>query len=417
MNRAALLLMLAALLGAADAACTVPAAVAEALTKAAQSEPAAAAELLAGYRGPAHPLIALALAQAQLRQRIDATEAAERARLLAAAETGFREALRLDAELRTAHLGLAQCAVERADWPAAVAAATAGIDLATADRAQLGFLASTAWRAGDTRLATVAAQQGILRFPDDAGLRRIELSVLAHAGRGEDARQAALALLARTPNDRELWRHLAWAAHATGRSDEALAALESGLLLDPADTAWRRRLAEAQLAAALPQAALATITPLLGEPATTETELLLLAVRCAAEAGVIDKARAWIAATPEVKRPRNLRLLAARLAVQSGDLAEAGAALDALVALGEREAAVLAWAASLAEQRQEPARAEALYRQAIAGDGPGSSAASLRLVNLYLGQQRRTEAATILASYLLKHPEDQQARALQARLR
>lgn len=393
---------LIAVLPAADGPHVVPAAVAEVLGRAAQAEPAEVVKLVDAYHGPVHPLLVLALAQAHWRLGHDA------------AESGFREALRLDAGLRPAHLGLAQCAARREDWATAVSEAAAGIDLATADRAQLTFLASTAWRAGDARLATVAAQQGILRFPDDAGLRRIELALLEQAGRGEDARQAALALLARTPADRELWRHLAWAAHASGHPDEALAALEAGLVLDPSDRAWRRRLAEAQLAQALPQAALTTVRPLLAEPATAEVGLVQLAVRCAADAGDIAQARTWIAAVPEATRSRELRLQAARLAVQANDLAAAGSALDALVALGERDAGILTWAASLAEQRQEPARAEALYRQAIAAEG--SASASLRLVAMYLAQQRREEAATVLASHLLRHPDDQQARALQARL-
>ena len=62
------------------------------------------------------------------------------------------------------------------------------------------------------------------------------------------------------------------------------------------------------------------------------------------------------------------------------------------------------------------ARAEALYLQAAAADGPAAGAASLRLVARYLKQGLRDEAAVTLASYRAKAPEDHQARALQAQL-
>ncbi len=389
-----------AVVSAAELPQPVPRPVAELLDRIAAAEPAEVIAQVDSWSGAAHPL--LLLVRGQARVRLDRH---------AEAEADFRAALELDPRLRQARLGLAQCAVAREDWTAASREAAAGIDPIEADAAQLGFLAGVALRAGDWRLATLAAQQGILRFPDDVALRRTELAVLAHAGRAEDARQAALALLARAPQDAGLWRQLAWAAQETGRDAEALAALEAASAAAPADLGLRQRLAAQQLAHGLPQAALVTVRPLMAEPATVDDALLLLASRAAAEGGDLPQARAWLAATPEQRRSRAQRIQAARLAVQAGDQRDAAAALDALIAAGEREATVLAWAASLAEADGDDARAEALYLRAAE-----LPAAALRMVAMYLRQDRRDEAATHLATYLAAHPDDAQARALQERL-
>ena len=143
---------------------------------------------------------------------------------------------------------------------------------------------------------------------------------------------------------------------------------------------------------------------------------MLTASRAAAEAGELAQARTWLDAVPDKERSRALRLQAARLAVQANDAAEASTALDALIALGEQDASVLAWAGSLAETRGDAARAEALYLKASGAEGQASAAASLRLVALYLKQERIDEARTTLATHLVKRPDDQQARALQAQL-
>lgn len=417
-RRLALLPLLVAAVHAADPVRTVPPEAAELLNAVAGLEPAEALLRFAAYKGPEHAMIALVRGQARWRLSQDAQAPEARRAALAEAEADFAAALKLDPELRQAHLGLAQCAAARDDWHAASRAVAAAFEPGRSDRGLVIFLAQAAQRAGDWRLATLAAQEGILRFPDDDALRRVELSVLANAGRGEDARQAVLALLARNPDDVELWNHLAWAAHATGREDESLAAREAALAVRPDDRILRRRLAEAQLGRGLPQAALATVAPLLGErpdhAALSDAGLMQLACRAASDAGEPARARAWLAAVPEAARNRDLRLLDARLAVQAGDPAAAAAALEALIALGEGDPGVLTWAASLAEQRGDAARAEALLLRAIAAEG--GAAASLRLAALYIRQDRRDEAAGILATHLAKHPEDAQARALQARL-
>lgn len=419
-RRTAVLALLVTALAAADAERKVSLEVATLLTAAAKEEPAAALKRIADYQGEAHPLITLTRAQLHWRLALDTKDEAGARVQREAAEKAFADALKQDATLRQAHLGLAQCAAAREDWTTASREAALGVDHATAGRPELTFLAHAALRAEDWRLAAIAAQHGILRFPDDGQLRRVELAVLMNAGRGEDVRQAVLALLAKEPADAELWRQLAWAAQDTRREDEALAALEAAVLLKPDDRALRRSLADTQLARGMPHAALASVRPLIGQPpaaaALGDAALMLTASRAAAEAGELAQARAWLDAVPEKERTRALRLQAARLAVQANDAAAAGAALDALVALGEQDAGVLAWAGSLAETRGDAARAEALYLKASGAEGQASSAASLRLVALYLRQGRLDEARSTLATHLAKRPDDAQARALQAQL-
>ncbi|MBA3700664.1 MAG: tetratricopeptide repeat protein [Planctomycetes bacterium] len=390
------------------------------LTEVNKAEPAAALELLRAYKGDAHPLITLTLAQTHWRLMSTTSDAAAARLHREAAEKAYTETLKLDATLRQAHLGLAQCAAAREDWITASREAAAGVDPSLADRGEVTFLAHAALRAQDWRLASIAAQQGILRFPDDNTLRRIEVTVLQHAGRAEDVRQAVLALLAKQPDDADLWRHLAWAAQETRRDDEALAALEAAVVLKPTEHTLRRALAEAQLARGLAHAAVTNFALLIGEPpnaqALGDAALMLSASRAAAESGALAQGRAWLAAIPESGRTRPLRLQSARLAVQAGDEAAAASALDTLIALGEQDANVLAWAGSLAESAGDLARAEALYLKASGSDNATASAASLRLVALYLKQERIEDARSTLATHLAKRPDDQQAKALQAQL-
>lgn len=420
LSAALLAVALAAPLCAADAKREVTAEQAKLLNEVAKAEPAAALTTLTAYQGEPHALITLALAQTHWRLAGTSTDETTARTHRDAAEKSYRAALTLDAKLREAHLGLAQCAAARDDWKTASREAAAGIDPSLGDRVEVTFLAHAALRAEDWRLAGIAAQQGILRFPDDATLRRIEVAVLQHAGRAEDVREAVLALLAQNPADADLWRHLAWAAQETRREDEALAALEAAVVLKPDDRALRRSLADTQLARGMPHAALANLTLLIGTPpraaALSDANLILAASRAAAEAGNLAQGRAWLDAVPEQERTRPLRLQSARLAVQAGDQQAAAVALDALIALGEQDASVLTWAGSLAEGRGDLARAEALYLKASGSDAPSASAASLRLVALYLKQERLEDARGTLATHLAKRPDDAQARALQAQL-
>jgi len=389
----------------------VPKPVAETLT-AAQEATTAEATLAAldAHRGEGHALLDLVRGQTLL--RLGADDPAQ----LGAAEAAFTAALARDAGLRQAHLGLAQTAALRADWPAALIACGAAIDLTTATADELNFYASAAWQARDWRLVNVLLAHGIARFPTHDGFRRLELAALVHGGRADEARQAVLALLDRHPDDAELWRHLAWSAQTSGDETQALAALEMAVLTAPDDAALRQRLAAVQLGRGMPAAALATLRPLLVDPAAAEPALLMLAVRAAADGDARDQARAWLAAVPEARRTRDQRLVAARLAVQDGDHAAALIAVTALVELGENDAQVLAWAGQVSEQAADDARAEAFYSQAAATEHPIAAAATLRLVALYLRQERLDDASALLALHLAKHPDDAQARTLQQRL-
>ena len=396
--------------------------VAKLLNELATDQPIDALKRLSNYKGENHPLIQLTLAQTHWRLASAALNPQETSLHRDAAEKAYAETLKLDPTVRQAHLGLAQCAAARNDWLVSSREAAAGVEPTLSERSEVTFLAHAALEAKDWRLAGLAAQHGILRFPDDDALRRIELAVLMHAGRAEDTRQAVLALLAKEPTDAELWRHLAWAAQETKRDDEALAALEAAMMLKPNDRSLRRSLAESQLARGMPQAAFVTVKVLVGQPPLTEVlsdEALMITVSRAAaeaEAGELQQGRAWLAAIPETKRTRPLRLQAARLAIQAGDQQAAAAALDALIALGEQDATVLTWAGSLAEQRDDVARAETLYVKASSGENAAASAASLRLVALYIKQKRLDDARVVLATHLAKRPDDQQAKALQAQL-
>lgn len=389
----------------------VPKAVAETLIAARDAAtPVAALAALDAHRGEGHALIDLVRGQTLLRLGADDPQQ------LDAAQAAFTAALERQADLRQAHLGLAQTAALRGDWPAALRASGAAFDLDAGSADELQFYANAAWQARDWRLANVLITQGIARFPDHDGFRRLELAALVHGGRADDARQAVLALLDRHPGDAELWRHLAWSAQSSGDEAQALAALEMAMLTAPDDAGLRQRLGAFQLARGMPAAATATLRPLLDDPASAPADLLLLAVRAAAESGAREQARQWLAAVPETRRTRDQRLLAARLAVQDDNHASALTAITALVDLGETDPQILAWAGQVSEQANDDARAEAFYTQAAAAEHPIAAAANLRLIALYLRQDRHDDATALLALHLAKHPDDAQARALQQRL-
>jgi len=397
-------------LSAAEAT-AVPKPVADTLI-AAQNAATAEAALAAldAHKGEGHALLDLVRGQTLLRLGADDPTR------LAAAEAAFTAAIGRDANLRQAHLGRAQTAALRGDWPTVLSACGTGIELATCTVDELQFYANAAWQARDWRLANVLISHGIARFPAHDGFRRLELAALVHGGRADEARQAVLALLDRHPHDAELWRHLAWSAQTNGDEDQALAALEMAVLAAPDDAALRQRLGGLQFSRGMPHAAVVTLRPLVSDPATADSGLLVLAARAAADSDARNQARDWLAAVPEARRTRDQRLLAARLAVQDDDHAAAAAAVTALVALGETDPQVLAWAGQVCEQAEDDARAEAFYSQAAAAEHPIAAAANLRLVALYLRQDRLDDATALLALHLAKHPNDAQARSLQQRL-
>jgi tetratricopeptide (TPR) repeat protein len=383
---------------------TVPEELAQALNAARQAgDVATALKSLEGYRGPAHPLLSLALGHAYARS--DRQEDAEKS---------YRQALALDPLLHEAGLGLAGLAARREDWSAARQLLAAHCDANADDRALLLY-AQAAWRTGDARLATVLTQQGLVRFPDQPGFRRLDLALLIQARRWAEAAAAARSALAIAPRQAELWRQLAYCEQEAGHPETAVAALEAAWLVDQ-DPTTRRRLAEAQLALGQATAALPHFRALVGEPARPESladaGLMAVSARAAADGGEPALARAWLAAVPPPQRDRGMCLLTARLALQAGDAQAAEVALEPLLGQGEADPAVLRWAGNLAEKRGDAARAEALYRQAAGCDGAQARLATLNLAHLLHRDGRSEEALKLLAIHLDRHPDDAQARAL-----
>ncbi len=362
------------------------------------AEPAKDVELIQAYKGPDHALVRLALGNALFELKRPAE-----------AKAAFSAALVLDPTLRQAHFGLARLAADAQDWKGALRELGPAVDVTSVDRSVLVFFAQCAVQAEDWRLAGTLSTIGMTRFPEERSFRRIDLALLIRSGRSAEARTAILALLDEQPTEVDQWRNLAWtASKPDGDVQDLLAAIELASLAAPADAALKRQLADARLANHLPHAALAVFRELAAGSA--DGALMEAAARAAAEAGEPAEGRAFLARVPAEKRTRNQRLLAARLAIQAEDPAGAAAALKELITLGERDPQVLAWAGQLAEQGGDAAGAEAFYQQA------SSPAATLRLVALYLRQERFDEASVLLATYLAKQPDDAQAKALQAHL-
>ncbi|MCX8039525.1 MAG: tetratricopeptide repeat protein [Planctomycetota bacterium] len=384
-------------------------AVSDLLARLRQAAPQEVVEAIDRWPPPLPAALALARGEAQWRL---ALAAADPAAPLAAAERDFRAALAAAHTARAARWGLARCAALRGAWSSALAEASAALAGGDGEAEHFAFLAECALRAGDRRLATLAVQQGILRFPSERRLRRLELQLLLAAEQAAEAASAARALLAADPDDSELWRALAWAAERLGNDAEARAALEAALACAPADAELRRQLASRQWAAGQALAALATLRPLLSEPAAADPALLAWAAELALASDEVPLARQWLEAVPSAQRGRVHHRLAAQAALRAGERAAAQAAIAALLELGEDDPAVLVWAGQLAEEAGEAPRAEALYRQALAGGGQAAPAARLRLIALCLRQQRRDEARALLDRHLAEQPDDGHARAL-----
>jgi len=383
----------------------VPQAVATLLEKVRnEADPVKAEALLLGYTGSAHALIALALGNARLEQADGKSDVA-RNEVLARAETAFSNAAQLDPTLTVAQVGLARCAAARGDWKSAIAACALAVPLSTATAGDLAFYVDCAARGGDPRLATTLVTQGIMRFPQEAVFRRQELALLVSAERWPEARAALQALLSSAPMDADTWRSLAGAETRGGDPMAARVALEAAVLLKPDDQALRKALAESQLANGQAPAALATVLPLVADPTTADPRLVEFAARVAVDADRSDQARRWLLTLSTEKRSRSGHLLAARLAAQTNDLAAADAALRAVMRQGEADPAVLAWAGSIAENRNDLSRAEGLYRQA---DAQGAGVASLRLALLLHRLNRDDEARRIIAVYREAKPGDPQ---------
>lgn len=371
--------------------------------------------VLTAFHGTPHALIDLAVAQAHHRLALNGPDDQRHDQRLAA-HAAYTSSLERDSSVRPARWGLARLAAEAEDWKTASTLASAALDPAQATAAEFAFAVNVAVRAGDRRLAGALIDHALMRFPDDDALRRLDLALLEDAKRHADARTAALDLLDRTPGDADVWMHLARANQQSGNTAEALAALEAAVACRPDDRAVRRRLADSFLIEGWPLAAFPVYRTLVGQPPSAEAladaSLMDMACRCAVDADQRDIAQTWLNAVPEAQRSRTQRVLMARLAVQRGDTATAATALDALVALGETDPGVLVWAGALAEANGDQTRAAALFSQAMAGTSGAAEAAGLRLAALRLRQGLLDEAATLIAAYLVRHPDDATARSL-----
>jgi predicted Zn-dependent protease len=360
------------------------------LEDARSASPAANLAAAEAWPGPPQALVAVVRGQALL--------ALDR---LGEAGAAFTQALELDPHCRPAHRGLAHLAARREDWPAAARAAAAGTEWDTATAEEFAFLAQVALRAGDHRLASVALTQGLLRFPLDDALRRLDIALLAHHGADAELLTAVRSALARTPTDADLWGHRAAVAQRNGHNTDAIAALEVAWLADPSRPR-RIALAQAQAAAGLGRAAWAHWQAL--EPANAaEARWGALA---AESAGQPDAGLALLARHP-APSDRAHQVLAARLALAAGHPQDARRHLGLLIAEGAADGAVLVWAGSLAEQAGDLTEAEASYRHAgTLPDDPQAASARLRLAALLLRQDRHTEAHELLDRHRRDHPGD-----------
>jgi tetratricopeptide (TPR) repeat protein len=407
MNRACIAILLAiscAGAGAAESPRVVPPEVAATLTSAQDAkDPQEQLARLQAYHGKAHPLVSLAIGNAQSALGHDHE-----------AEEAFRAALALEPTLHDAAFALARVHAARQEWDAAQRLLAEHCDPALAPASVLALYAQVALARGDLRLGDALVERALLRFPDDEAVRRADLALQVRAERPPQVAAAARALLARSPRDGEAWRALAWAQQELGDAEGAVAALEAATLVAP-DEATRRQVAEAEVARGEPQAALVRFRALIGaapDPARLDCAFIAVAARAAAECGETAQALAWIELVPEATRPRELRLFAARVALQAGDAKGAVGALEPLLSSGDLDAGTLVWAAAAVERTGDTARAEALLRHATTIGGAASGLARLRLANLLARQGRGDEARAALRDQLSADPADTQARAM-----
>ncbi len=376
------------------------------------SDPQEALARLASYGGKPSALIPLLQGQA-LFTLAGRDSPAPGAQHLAQAEAAFRSAASLDPQLRQARLGLAEVAAARGDWKQALGLAGAALDPTRA--AELEAYGAYACRAQDWELASSIVSLGMLRFPLEPGMRQLNVTVLVHGRRFAEAAQALQARLDADPGQAGWWRDLAYCLQELGDAERSLCALEAASILAPQDRELRQQLCLAQLQQGQPAAALATVQALLGSPLSkTEPATLILAARIALAAGDLRAAGTDLAQLGMQQRTIESARLAAKIALDAGDQAGAAAAISDLIRLGEHDPGVLAWAAGTAERQGASARAEALYRQAMAGDGPQAESAQLRLAVLLDRESRTEEAQGLVAAYLARHPGDRDAASLQS---
>lgn len=332
--------------------------------------------------------------------------ALERAGRAAEAIIAYDAALELDPERQSLALALMNLHATREDWSAVLAAAGTHLDRRRAPEAALLMAAQAARHDADAPLATTYAELAQVRFPTSPRPRRL-LAALALEREDLAAARAQLDwLLARDGDDPELWRQRAWAA-----ADEAerRRLLELAMLAgdDSSDLrrAWIAALSNADHhAEALRQLERLDLT----HPDDRD-----LALQVALAAGDDARAASILATIPTDERSIDHHRIAARIALAGDDPQAARAALHRLIRLGAADEAILLQAGRLAEEADEPATAEAHYRQAGA---EGSTTATLYLARLLIAQDRREEARQLLADLAASHPELTIARQMLALL-
>ena len=367
-----------------------------------QSKPDQAIAALEAYQGPEDALHALMLGHAYADRGLGAK-----------AEASYRRAAKLDVKLKAARLGLVRILVDRTAWREAATLLGETVDIETAPAGELALYARVAYELRDLRLASLILDRGVVRFPANQRLRRLDLAVLAERGDDKRAFQAAFAFLAKNPDDLKAWRHLAAIAQDSEDEDLRLAALEAATLANPEDPRLRRSHAVAQLQAGHHIEALKSAEVMMAN-APKDRDVTELAIRIAEAAGELGQARRWLNKVPMKRRSDTLHLLDARVALREKDPAAAGRALQRLIESGKATGPVLVWAARIAEQRGDTGQAEALYQQSRDMGGPSARIAVLHLARLLhrIGQPER--AGRILATYLAKNPDDTPAQSLMA---
>ena len=275
-------------------------------------------------------------------------------------------------------------------WPDAAATAALKTTLAEA-QATLGDLAS----------ARASLDAALQMQPGDGAALLLQARVMAVAGDGSAALRQVDGLLARQPGNADAWL-LKGDLLARQSTAAAGAAGEAGAL-----AAWRQAL---------------TLRP--ADPAAHEA---LIGLHLARQDGPAAQAQFEAMKKALPKHPRT-RLFEAQLAVLQGDLPQARALFQPLLALAPGDVGLLQSAAAVELRLKAPAQAEALLVKALQlapGLAPGAatsaaaSAAITRrlLAQAHLAQGQPARAFAVLAPLLGPASADAQALTLAAHAR
>jgi len=372
-----------------------------------QGRPAEAINRLATYQGEDHALRQLLVGHANARQSN-----------LPTAIAAYQAALRMDPKLSQAGLGLAQVYARQNKWGQAAELLGRFVQADSCDADTLLLYAQVAQQNEDARLCGLLVEKAIRRFPSDLRFRRLDMAVRIDQQDNLAAGLAVEVLLRANPTDPELWRQRAFVSDRADKQADAIAALEACLLCDPNDLAKHRRFLAGLVIAGDWRTAVTHGRSLLAGPlaksASSDIALMALLIR-AADTGQEDATLGkWLALVPEKSRTLDMGIVATRLALRVGELADARSALRHLIEQGQADAGVYLWAGHLAEKAKDWAEAETLYGQAGRQKSATASLAALYQARLLLHRGRTDEAARLLRAYLDQHPQDSSARALLA---